>query len=190
VIFDFGSIGEVDPISLSTFVEPFVRNTLAEGLANFVAMAGGSFPMGLSGIPVGVKNVLPRREWKAWQLLRAQAGCADVRFGDYNVTNPDPQEIKDPEKMNPAVAIRYAQPDHWWLLRAKGSKTSGFGQYNTLCRLLIADQRYYSKGYCFGDERYHHYAQPGSTSGGYREWRRDACSHHLAQTVRLLDTLI
>lgn len=190
VIYDFGSIGEVDPAALSAFVAPFVRDTLAQGIANCVAMSGGSFPMNLAGIPLGVKNFLPRREWKAWALLRSQPGCEDVRFGDYNVTNPDPQEIKNFWEMDPAAAIRYALPDHWWLLRAKAAKKHGFDQYNTLCRLLIADPRYYTKAFCFGDERYHHYAQAGSSSGGYTEWRRDACSHHLVQTVRLLDTLI
>jgi hypothetical protein len=190
VIYDFGSIGEVDPAALSTFAEPFVRDTLAQGNANFVCLAGGSFPMSLGGFPVGVNNNLPRREWLAWQLLRARPGCADVRFGDYNVTNPEPQEIKNPWEMNPAAAIRYAQPDHWWLLRATGAKTGGFGQYNTLCRLLIADPRYYGNTFSYGDQRYEAYAQPGSTSGNFTDWRRDAASHHLVQTVRLLDTLI
>lgn len=190
VIFDFGSIGEVDPGALSAFAEPFVRDTLARGVVNTVTLAGGSFPVSLGGFPVGVNNALPRREWLAWQALLASPGCSDVRFGDYNVTNPEPQEIKEPWAMNPAAAIRYAMPDHWWLLRATGAKTGGFGQYNTLCRLLIGDGRYYGNTFSYGDERYHGYAQAGSSSGNFTDWRRDAASHHLVQTVRLLDTLI
>ena len=189
VIYDFGPIGEVDPMALVAFAEPFVRNTLTQGHASYVALAGGSFPLSLSGFPIGVNNLLPRREWKAWQALHAQSGCGDVRFGDYNVTNPDPLGDIDPRAMNPAAAIRYALDGEWWLLRARGAKTSGFKQYNTLCRVLTADARYAGVNFSYGDGRYHHHAQQGTSSGNFTTWRRDAASHHLVQTVRQLTAL-
>lgn len=189
VIYDFGSIGDIDPSTLLSIVEPFARETLAQGCATQVAMAGGSFPMSLAGFPIG-NNFLPRREWLVWEMLRKQRGCEDVRFGDYNVTNPVPMDQIDPRTINPAAAIRYALDGEWWLLRARGSKTSGFGQYNTLCRLLTRDPRYAGQQFSFGDQRYHFHAQPGASPGNYMTWRRDAASHHLVQTVRKLDSLI
>ena len=190
VIYDVGPIGEVDTTALVGFAEPFVRDTLAQGQATHVAIAGGSFPLSLAGFPVG-NNLLPRREWQVWQTLRARPGCTEVRFGDYNVTNPEPlAEDLDPRAMNPAAAIRYALDGEWWLLRGRGAKTSGFAQYNTLCRVLIADARYAGQTFSYGDDRYHHHAQPGTSSGNFMTWRRDAASHHLVQTVRQLGTLI
>jgi len=189
VVYDFGSIGEVDTASLVGFAEPFVRDTLTQGQST-VAIAGGSFPLSLAGFPVG-NNVLTRHEWHLWQQLRAKHGCADVRFGDYNVTNPEPlADDLDPRAMNPAAAIRYALDGQWWLLRGRGAKTSGYDQYNTLCRVLVADARYAGQTFSYGDDRYHHHAQPDSSTGNFMTWRRDAASHHLVQTVRRLGTLI
>lgn len=190
VVYDVGPIGEVDTGALVGFAEPFVRDTLAQGHATNVALAGGSFPLSLAGFPVG-NNLLPRREWQVWQQLRARPGSAEVRFGDFNVTNPEPlAEDIDPRAMNPAAAIRYALDGEWWLLRGRGAKTSGFDQYNTLCRVLVADARYAGQPFSYGDDRYHHYAQPGASTGNFMTWRRDAASHHLVQTVRQLGTLI
>ncbi len=190
VIYDFGPIGDAAELSLRGFAEPFVRETLAAGHATRVATSGGSFPLTLTGIPLGVKNKLRRKEWHVWRDLRAQPGCADVRFGDFAVTNPEPLEIKDPTAMNPSAAIRYALEGDWWLLRGNGVKSrgkGGFGQYNTLCKLLVASADYLGAGFSYGDARYDFYATTsGAESGNLTTWRRDATNHHLVQTVRRL----
>ena len=194
VVYDFGPIGDAPELALRGFAEPFVRDTLAGGDATYVALAGGSFPMTLTGIPVGAQNKLRRKEWHVWQDLRVQPGCADVRFGDFTVTNPEPLEIEDPSAMNPSAAIRYALDGEWWLIRGKGVKTvgaGGFSQYNTLCKLLVANPLYAGATFSYGDERYSFYAQSGQTqTGNLTTWRRDAANHHLVQTVRRLDQLI
>ncbi|MDI1254133.1 hypothetical protein [Thermomonas sp.] len=194
VIYDFGPIGDAPEPWLRGFVEPFVRDTLAGGDASFVSMAGGSFPLTLTGIPVGAQNKLRRKEWHVWQDLRLQLGCADVRFGDFTVTNPEPLEIADPAAMNPSAAIRYALDGEWWLLRGKGVKTAGaggFGQYNTLCKLLVASPQYAGAPFSYGDGRYSFHAQPSQTkTGNLTTWRRDAANHHLVQTARRLNVLI
>lgn len=190
VVLDFGPVGEVDPAALAAYATPHVQGVLAQGLVNYVAIAGGSFPLTLTGIPVGVNNFLPRREWAAWQAIRSQLGCDPLRFGDYNVTNPEPQEVTDPSTLNPSAAIRYALDGEWWLLRARSAKQLGYHQYNTLCRVLVTDPRYFGQTYSYGDGRYHHHAQPNASSGNFTTWRRDAASHHLVQTVRRLDQLI
>lgn len=189
VIYDFGGIGEVAIDALAAFAEPFVRETIARGDATHVAMAGGSFPMYLTGIPMGT-NLLPRREWQAWQALRAKPECAEVRFGDYNVSNPEPLGDIDPRTMDPAAAIRYALDGEWLLLKAKQAKKHGFAQYNTLCRVLTAHPRFFGPAFSFGDGRYAYHAQPNAKSGSFMTWRQDAASHHLVQTSRRLDALI
>lgn len=190
VIYDLGPIGDAPEAWLRGFAEPFVRDTLAAGHATNVALAGGSFPLTLTGIPIGANTKLRRKEWHVWKDLRAQADCADVRFGDFAVTNPEPLEISDPTAMNPSAAIRYALDGEWWLLRGRGVKTrgaGGFGQYKTLCKLLVASPDYYGATFSYGDGRYGVYAQPGqSQTGNLTTWRRDATNHHLVQTIRRL----
>ena len=117
-----------------------------------------------------------RTEWQTWNILRTQHGFSKLQFGDYAVTNPVPLVVDDPKKMNPAAQIRYARTDDWMLLKAGGSKTGGFGQYNQLCKILIAHADYSGATYSYGDQRYEYHAAPGSTPGNYMTWRRDATS--------------
>lgn len=190
VLFEFGPIGAVDTAVLAAFATPFVQQTFQGGDANYVGLAGGSFPITLQGIPVGVNNLLPRREWHAWLAVLGQPGCDRLRFGDYTVTNPDLPEITDPTAMNASAAIRYALDGEWWLLRGRGTKTAGFAQYNTLCRVLVGDPRYYGAGFSYGDQKYFDHAQPGASTGNLTTWRRDATNHHLVQTMRRVHQLI
>jgi hypothetical protein len=188
VLFEFGPIGDVDPVVLAGVAMPFLQQTFASGEANYIGFAGGSFPITLQGIPVGVNNLLPRREWHAWLSLLPK--FEPLRFGDYAVTNPDLPNITNPAAMNASAAIRYALDGEWWLLRGRGTKTAGFAQYNTLCRVLISDSRYYHPPFSYGDQQYYNHAQPGAGPGNLTTWRRDATNHHLVQTVRRLAQLI
>lgn len=188
-VIDLGSIGEIDLRALAGMAHPFVRDIHASGLVHQVAVAGGSFPYSLAGIPVGAANNLLRKELEVWKLVRTHPGCAEVAFGDYSVTSPKPLEDLNPWEMNPAAAIRYTLKNHWWLLRGSGIKTKGAGgmaQYNSLCKLLIGHANYVGNTFSFGDSRYDYHARPGSTPGSLMTWRRDATSHHLVYTVRQL----
>ena len=60
------------------------------------------------------------------------------------------------------------------------------GQYNDLCRLLIASSDYSGANFSFGDFQYKAHAQVGASSGSLMTWRRDATNHHLVYTVRQL----
>ncbi|WP_243324336.1 beta family protein [Geothrix sp. SG200] len=188
-VIDLDAIGDIDLTALAGMAHPFVRDIQASGLVHQVAVAGGSFPYSLAGIPVGAANNLLRKELEVWKLVRALPGCSGVAFGDYCVTSPKPLEDLNPWEMNPAAAIRYTLKNHWWLLRGSGIKTKGaggMGQYNSLCKLLVAHANYGGTTFSFGDGRYDHHAKPGSTSGNLMTWRRDATSHHLVYTVRQL----
>jgi hypothetical protein len=186
VVIDLDSIGDIDPAAMAAMTVPYVRDLTASGDVSRVVMAGGSFPLTVGGFKLGVGNLLPRRELTIWKAVRGHAGCQDAAFGDYGVTNPQPLEPIDPRTMNPSAHIRYTLRNEWWLLRASGVKTKGWGQYNDLCMLLVADPRYSGATFSFGDDRYTAHSVVGSTSGSFMTWRRDATSHHLVFTVRQL----
>jgi hypothetical protein len=186
VVVDLDSIGDIDPNAVAAMAVPYVRDLTALGDVTRVIVAGGSFPLTVGGFKLGVGNLLPRRELSIWKAVRAAPGCHDAAFGDYGVTNPQPLEPIDPRTMNPSAHIRYTLKNEWWLLRASGVKTKGWGQYNGLCVLLINDARYCGATFSFGDNRYMTHSTAGSTSGSFMTWRRDATSHHLVYTVRQL----
>lgn len=189
VVLDLDSVGGIAVTALATSLESFVRDITATSEVAQVAMVGGSFPYSLTGFKVGVGNRLPRRELDVWKGLRTLPGCGAVAFGDYGVTNPKPLEDIDPRAINPAAAIRYTVQNEWWLLRASGVRSKGkggMGQYNDLCRILIASADYSGAGFSYGDFQYDAHAKPGASSGSFMTWRRDATSHHLVYTVRQL----
>lgn len=189
VLLDLEAIGEVEVNASALMLETFVRGIISTCDPLQIAVAGGSFPMTLGSFPVGVNNYIPRKELEIWKALKAKPGCAEVKFGDYAVTNPEPLGDIDPRTMNPAAAIRYCLDDKWWLPRASGVRTrgrGGMGQYNDLCKLLIASPQYSGSSFSFGDERYAHHALPATTSGSFMTWRRDATNHHLTFTARQL----
>ena len=169
-------------------VDPLVQAVLSNTNTAKVILAGGAFPMSLAGITQGNSSIA-RTDYQTYRTLQGQK-YPDIIFGDYAVTNPIPLEGLDPTKMNPSVQIRYTRDMDWLLMKAGGSKTYGMGQYNPLCKLLVAHKDYSGEHYSFGDSRYSYHTQPGATSGSYMTWRRDATSHHIAFTVRQLKTLL
>ena len=189
VVLDLYAIADIELLALAGLAEPFVRQIAATGHATQIALIGGSFPYQLGGYKQGVQTRLPRKELTVWKELRKRQGCGAVAFGDYAVTNPLPLAEIDPRNLNPAAAIRYALKNDWWLLRAAGVRTKGkggMGQYNALCKLLVASPDYSGKPFSFGDRMYDEHCAPDATSGSFMTWRRDATSHHLTYTVRQL----
>lgn len=181
LVLDFEAIVGAEPKALEAWADPYVKEALSAPGPESVTIAGGSFPYNLVGFAQGA-HFLPRVEWQAWQLLRKK--YPDVLFGDYAVTNPAPLEDLDPTQINPSAAIRYALSGRWMLLKGGGTRTSGFAQYNQLCKLLVASPHYSGPTFSYGDERYQYHAQSGSKSGNLSSWRCDATSHHLAFTAR------
>ncbi|WP_082132291.1 beta family protein [Luteimonas sp. FCS-9] len=191
LVLDLYAVGERDPVAEAAAIAGVVAHYCSMPGLTQVAFAAGSFPMSLGGLKPGINNFIVRQEVAIWQALKTNAGCERVVFGDYGVTNPEPLEEIDPTKMNPAAAIRYALPTQWRIIRGSGVRSKGkggMGQYNDLCRLLIALPDYSGKEFSYGDERYNFHAQPGTSSGSYMTWRRDATSHHIVLTVRALAT--
>lgn len=183
VVLDTHDVVSTQAASLTSQVGPFITKLQAIPYIETITFSGGSFPMSMQGISQG-SNSIDRVEWIAYQQLKPT--FPDLKFGDYSVTNPVLMEVEDPSKMNPSVQIRYTRNNDWLVFKAGGSKTSGMGQYNDLCRLLIMHGDYNQPPFSYGDKNYWHHAQPSSTSGNYMTWRRDATSHHIVYTTRQL----
>lgn len=169
-------------------VDPLIQAALSNTNTAKVILAGGAFPMSLAGIAQGNTSIA-RAEYQTYRILQGKK-YPNIIFGDYAVTNPIPLEGLDPTKMNPSVQIRYTRDMDWLLMKAGSSKTYGMGQYNPLCKLLVAHKDYSGEPYSFGDGRYFYHTQLGATSGSYMTWRRDATSHHIVFTVRQLKALL
>jgi hypothetical protein len=183
-VLDLGALVGMDPSAVLSGILPYLAAFYGTKNLATHTLAGGSFPYNLEGIKKGTRT-LSRVERIVWLQARAGSSAyASLKFGDYAVTHPKLMDPIDPRTMNPAAQIRYARHDDWLLFKASGSKTAGMAQYNQLCKLLVAHADYAGQNFCYGDARYHAHAQPGSSTGSYMTWRRDATSHHIELTLR------
>lgn len=187
VLFDMYNIVGTNSGAKADELEPLLKAAYAINNTTTVTVAGGSFPLSLQGIKQGT-HLLPRVEIHTYKKLHGD-GFNELRFGDYTVSNPLPLEGLDPTKMNPSAQIRYALDHDWLLYKGGGSKTYGMAQYNGLCKLLVAHERYCTPEFSMGDKRYWYHTTEGATSGSYMTWRRDATSHHVVFTARQMMAL-
>ncbi|MDQ1835228.1 beta family protein [Massilia scottii] len=164
-------------------VTPYLAAAVALSCAS-VTLAGGSFPINLTGKKAGATD-LPRVEMKIWNHVRKDPIFADLRYGDYAVTNPVPMEEDiDPTKMNPSIAIRYASDDFWRLYKGRGFKKGPAGELRGLCQLLVTDPIYGGKTYSYGDSQYMAYSLGSDKNGIPWTWRRDATNRHIVHTIK------
>lgn len=189
LLIDQYSLVSREPGECMTSITPCLAEAVAASCAS-VTLGGGSFPMTLTGIKAGAKNI-PRVEWGTWKLIAASGKFPQLRYADYTVTNPAPLPDIDPKTVNPSITIRYATNDHWHLLKGKGFKGAPPGEYRSLCKLLVTNGAVYSgKEFSFGDGKYFAAANGGVKNGIPWTWRREATSHHIVFMANLLSAAV
>lgn len=183
LIDQFSLVGR-DPATCAANVQPYLTEALAQRCAS-VTLAGGSFPLSLTGYRSGVHDI-PRVEWRTWQRIRRYSQFRDVRYSDYGVTNPSPREAINPASA-PHVAIRYATPDFWRLYHGGRIRAGAQITLKGLCQSLVADSIYAGASFSSADESFK--AAAISPIGIRRvPWRcrRDSTARHIALTTRSL----
>lgn len=185
ILIDQYSLVSREPGDCVTTIKPYLTEAVAASCAS-VTLGGGSFPMTLTGIKAGVKDI-PRIEWRAWKMIAKAGEFPQLRYADYSVTNPAPLPEIDPKTVNPSITIRYATKEDWHLLKGRGFKGAPAGEYANLCKLLVTNPAVYcGKHFSFGDGKYFALANGGGKNGVPWTWRREATSHHIVFTAKAL----
>jgi hypothetical protein len=184
VLDQFSLVDRVPAVCMPALT-PYLAVAWPAGCAS-VTLAGGSFPINLTGKKQGVTD-LPRVEWQIWKKVTTGNPYPGLRYADYTVSNPAPQEEDiDPKKVNPSIAIRYANDTFWRLYKGRGFKKGPSGELRSLCQLLESDPNYGGEKFCYGDKQYKKYANNGPKNGIPWTWRRDATNRHIALTISSL----
>lgn len=184
VIDQFSLVDQQSTACISA-ITPYLQAAMGAGCAS-VTLAGGSFPVNLTGKKLGFTD-LPRVEWRIWLALQHVPEFKTLRYADYAVTNPAPlPEGTDPKSVNPSIAIRYAADGFWRLYKGRQFKGAPRGELRNLCKLLTSDTVYSGQTYSYGDTKYHKDANGPDTNGLPWTWRRDATSHHMVFTADAL----
>jgi len=154
-----------------------------------LVLASGAFPVNLAGHPAG--NVwLPRSDWELFEAVHKSLGEElAVAYGDYAVSHVFAFN-DDPRLMRMSANLRYTSDKHWLVLKGKNVKDHGFGQYKSLCKLLVANKVFKGAAFSAGDKNYAEIAaKVDAKPGNATHWRRDATNHHIHFVIDQLASL-
>ncbi|AFE57666.1 hypothetical protein Q7S_07110 [Rahnella aquatilis HX2] len=189
--------------------------TLAAGLINNlqylnsfrrVILAGGSFPVDLSQISIGVYSQ-PRLEWLLWQALHTGSVLIrQVIYSDYGVQHPDYTRLAT-RFPSVSASVRYTGNDYFWVFRGKKANQYGYEQYGAHSADIVVHSDYSGPQFSTGDQDIYDYAQvyaqylhnqnqtpPPNPSSYYKfgsaeVWRRIGQNHHITKVVDQLANL-
>lgn len=180
---------------------------LAKGLINNlhslhqfrnVSLAGGSFPVDLSNIAIGVFSQ-NRHEWILWQQLHTSGQLLrPVIYSDYGIQHPNFTRLAT-RFPSVTASIRYTGNNDFWVFRGKVANQYGYEQYGAHCQAIVAHAEYAQPQFSVGDGEIDTYAKTyaqylSNPTGNYKfgspeVWRRIGQNHHITKVVDQLATL-
>ena len=189
--------------------------TLAVGLINNlhnlnnfrrVILAGGSFPVDLSQISIGVYSQ-PRLEWFLWQSLHTGSVLnRQIIYSDYGVQHPDYTRLAT-RFPSVSASVRYTGDNDFWVFRGRKANQYGYEQYGAHSQDIVAHNEYSGSPFSTGDQDIFDYAKvysqylhnqsqtpPPNPSSSYKfgsaeVWRRIGQNHHITKVVDQLANL-
>lgn len=167
----------------------WVGEVASAGKWERVVLASGAFPVNLAGHAAG-SVWLPRSDWELYESLHSSLGAEfKVAYADYAVSHVLAFN-DDPRLMRMSANLRYTTTKHWLVFKGKNVKDHGFGQYKSLCKLLVANKAFKGASFSAGDKNYAEIAgKADSKPGNATHWRRDATNHHIHFVIDQLASL-
>ncbi|MGF1717869.1 beta family protein [Photobacterium chitinilyticum] len=151
-----------------------------------VILSSTCYPSSQAGIPQHQVHLHPREEWRLWSsIIQSQPWIKTPSFSDYPTSSSQVTSI-NPRFMSQYVSIRYSTYTDWVFVKGVAARGNGWGQTQQLCDILVNSQHFMGPNFCWGDEYIDERAKNINRSGGSKEWRKVAHSHHLTLVVQQL----
>lgn len=151
-------------------------------------LASGAFPEDLTKLTVGT-NKLPRNDWKLWSSVAGKInGVRQLGFSDYTIQSA--VYIPPVNNPNTSFSVRYATPDEWIIMRgqARNAKnSSGIKQYYAHA-IMLKNQGLCDEKCCKGDEYISKVSKNPAGEGSAPKWLRVGINHHIAITLKQVDS--
>ncbi|HEY0010322.1 MAG TPA: beta family protein [Candidatus Paceibacterota bacterium] len=176
LLIDFEFITPTPDVYLLAFKGVFVALPSRDEWRNII-FGATAFPKDLSDIQSGT-NTIPRSEWATWKKITAEANMAGVKFADYAISHPQ-IVIMDPRIMTMSANIRYTTDEDWMILKGRGVKKHGFGQFTEHCETLIKSTAYKGESFSAGDKIIKECSLKKLGPGNATVWRKVGVNHHL-----------
>ncbi|PNH95722.1 beta family protein [Vibrio diazotrophicus] len=149
---------------------------------NFIVSAT-CYPTSQSGIPLHQIHLHRREEWVLWSnVIASQALQKTPSFSDYPTASAQVTSV-NPRFMSQHAAVRYSTDTDWVFVKGTAVKGNGWGQTQQLCQILVPTSYYSGPPYSWGDQYIYDRSQGTNKSGGSKEWRKVAHTHHLTLVI-------
>jgi len=179
LMIDFGVTPAWEPPELNAFA----GTVAAFKHAGFrqIHVASGAFPESLAAVKAVA--ILPRRDWALWAALNTIASTLCLGYSDYGTISPRWTE-ETLMRRGGRVAIRYARPLDWLVLRADGNKSEHSVAISTLM-VTVHAASFKGRAYSYGDELIADRPNPAikKKNAGLFHFTEGWC-HHLATVIK------
>lgn len=144
-----------------------------------IIISATSYPASQAGIPQHAIHLHRREEWDLWKsVIQSRQLSKTPGFSDYPTASAQVTQV-DPRFMSQYVSIRYSDETYWIFVKGTAARGNGWGQTQQLCDILVNSPYYYNPQFSWGDLYISDRAQGTNRSGGSKEWRKVAHTHHL-----------
>ena len=149
-----------------------------------LTIAGTAYPGSIAETVTPPFTILPRHEWVAYRAFIGTLGreARIPTFGDYAVAHPDLVAL-DMRLIKPFAKLRYTIDDAWHIGRGTPVRTHGFGQYQQMCAMLMAQPYFSGRGYSAGDAYIADCAAGTVATGNLSTWVWVSTNRHLTKVV-------
>ncbi|MCE7604516.1 beta family protein [Vibrio fluvialis] len=162
------------------------QNLLSHCTWRNVIISSTCYPTSQSGIPQHQIHLHRREEWVLWSnVIASNSLIRTPSFSDYPTASAKFTSV-DPRHMSQYAAVRYSTNSDWIFVKGTAVKGNGWGQTQQLCGILVGSIYYSGPTYSWGDEYINERSQGINKSGGSKEWRKVAHTHHLKMVTEQL----
>jgi len=178
LIYDLGDIQRADLNLINTTTHSLDWFMAQINWRNTI-LSSTCYPNSQQGIPQGQVYTTPREEWNLWSAIIISGSLPRTPgYSDYPTANAVITSI-DPRFMNQYVSVRYSDETSWIFVKGTAVKGNGWQQTLQLSQILAASTYFKGPQYSWGDEFIYQRSMNLINSGGSKEWRKVAHTHHL-----------
>lgn len=190
VIVDFGDIQSAND-DLKQQALSIIDSLEGQAQWRNLILSSTSYPSSQAGIPQHTIHHIPRHEYDLWKyVVHHLNNKRTPSFSDYPTASSTITSV-DPRFMSQYVAVRYSNDTSWIFVKGTSVKGNGWNQTKSLCNTLVNSPEYQAFGsnFSWGDQYIFLRASGNNKSGGSKEWRKVAHTHHLTLVVKQLHFL-
>lgn len=181
-------LGDIQQVTTNLYQQVLISCTsiINQSPWRNIILSSTCYPTSQAGIPQNQIYSLPREEWQLWtQIIQHGQLQRTPSFSDYPTASSVITSV-DPRFMSQYAAVRYSDHSNWIFVKGTAVRGNGWGQTQSLCQILINSPVYFGRQFSWGDDYIFNRAHGNYTSGGSKEWRKIAHTHHLTMVAQQL----